>query len=104
MMVAAVLAGVIGLSLAYDSWIVRVSTTRATLTARHEKCGPIPMSGPKEQPGFRTRHDYFLMARLEDGRLVRVERVSRERPPCGATLSIEERVTPWGSVWYWTTQ
>ena len=97
-------AALIGLSLAYDAWIPTVSSTRATLNGRHTKCGPVTNSGPKQTPGLRGTKRYMLMARLIDGELVRVERNSNELPPCGATLTIAEKVTPWGSVWYWTEQ
>jgi hypothetical protein len=97
-------AALIGLSLAYDAWLPTVSTTRATLTGRYTKCGPITNSGPRETPGLRGHKRYMLMARLDDGRLIRVDRKANHFPPCGATLTIEERLTPWGSVWYWTEQ
>ena len=102
--IAIFVAALIGGSLAYDAWIAQVSTTGATLTGRHTKCGPVANSGPNEPQGLRSVKLYFLMARLEDGRLVRVARKSGEKPPCGATLKIDERVTPWGTVWYWTEQ
>jgi len=97
-------AALIGLSLAYDAWLPTVSTTRATLTGLHARCGLPANSGPKEPPGLRGLKRYMLMAYLSDGRLVRVERTANPLPPCGATLTIEERLTPWGSVWYWTPQ
>ena len=97
-------AVLIGGALAYDMWIDRVSTTRATLTGVHAKCGPWTLSGPKENMSVRSPKLYMLMARLEDGRLVRVERKASALPACGATLTIAERVTPWGSVWYSTEQ
>lgn len=97
-------AALIGLSLAYDAWLPTVSATRATLSGRHTKCGPVTNSGPREIPGLRGPKRYMLMARLSDGRLIRVERKATDLPPCGATLTIEERLTPWGSVWYWTAQ
>ena len=100
----AALAAVIGLSLAYDAWIGAVSTTRATISGRHTKCGPTTNSGPKEIAGLRGLKRYRVMARLNDGQLIRVERKSADLPPCGATLTIAEPVTPWGSVWYWTEQ
>ena len=102
--IAAFVAFLIAGSLAYDHLIAQVSATRATLTGKHTKCGPITNSGPKEIAGLRGSKRYRLMARLEDGRLIRVERASNELPPCGATLEIVERVTPWGTVWYWTSQ
>ena len=95
---------VVGGSLAYDVLVAWVSTTRSTLRAQYAKCGPVTNSGPKEQTGFRTSKLYFLMARLDDGRLIRVERQSVPLPECGATLEIAERVTPWGTVWYSTEQ
>ena len=98
----AAFAVLIGLSLVYDAWIERVSATRAMLTGRYTKCGPVVASGPKEPQGFRSLKLYKLMARLEDGRLVTVTRQPTELPECGATLRIAERVTPWGTVWYWT--
>jgi hypothetical protein len=101
-MFAGVLAALIGLSVGYDAWIEKVSTTRGTLTGRHAKCGPVVGSGPKEPQGFRSLKRYKLMARLEDGRLLTVTRHPDELPACGATLTIAERVTPWGTVWYWT--
>lgn len=91
-------------SVLYDRWIAAVSKTRATLSGRYEKCGPPAMSGPREPEGTRTLKRYFVMARLDDGSLVRVSRVANPLPHCGAALKIEERVTPWGSVWYWTDQ
>ncbi len=94
----------IALSLAYDAWLPAVSTTRDTITGRHTKCGPVTNTSPKETPGLRGTKRYMLMARLDDGRLIRVERKATDLPPCGATLTIAERVTPWGSVWYWTGQ
>ena len=99
-LIAGGVGALIAASLVYDALIARVSTTRSTFAARHAKCGPITNSGPKEQTGFRSPKLYFLMARLEDGRLVRVERHSAPLPACGATLEIAERVTPWGQVWY----
>jgi hypothetical protein len=102
--IAIFVAALIGGALAYDAWIARVSTTRAVLKGVHAKCGPVTNSGPKDPVWTRSVKLYFLMARMEDGQLVRVERASRERPPCGATLKIDERVTPWGTVWYWTEQ
>ena len=101
---AAAFAALIGVSLAYDAWIGVVSTTRSTFTGVHAKCGPTTNSGPKEIAGLRGTKRYMLMARLDDGRLIRVERKADELPPCGATLTIAERVTPWGAVWYWTAQ
>lgn len=98
------LTALIALSLAYDAWLPTVSATRAKLTGRHARCGPVTNSGPKDPPGLRGLKRYMLMAYLEDGRLVRVERTATPLPPCGATLNIEERLTPWGSVWYWTPQ
>jgi hypothetical protein len=89
-------------SLAYDSIIGQISTTRATLTARHARCGPVTNSGPKDAAGLRGVKRYMLMARLDDGSLIRVERAANDLPACGATLPIDERVTPWGTVWYWT--
>lgn len=103
-LIAAFVAVLIGGSLAYDGWIGAVSAKRATITGKHAKCGPVTGSGPKEPAGLRGLKRYRLMARLDDGRLVRVERHSGELPPCGATLEIAERVTPWGSVWYWTDE
>lgn len=97
-------AALIGLSLAYDAWLPAVSTTRATFKGRYTKCGPEGNSGPREPMGLRGPKRYRVMARLDDGRLIRVERKADEFPPCGATLTIAERVTPWGSVWYWTEQ
>jgi hypothetical protein len=94
----------IGGSLAYDHVVAQVSTTRTTFTARHAKCGPVSASGPKEPQGFRSLKTYFLMARRDDGSLVRVERRNGTLPSCGATLEIAERITPWGTVWYWTDQ
>ena len=104
LVILAVVAVLISLATAYDGWIDQVSTTRATLTGVHAKCGPWTLSGPKENMSVRAPKLYMLMARLEDGRLVRVERHARELPACGATLTIAERVTPWGSVWYSTQQ
>jgi hypothetical protein len=101
---AAFVAVLVGGSLAYDSWIDRVSSFGGTLTGRHSKCGPWTTSGPKEPNFVRAPKRYMLMARLDDGRLVRVEREAHELPACGATLTITERVTPWGSVWYQTKQ
>jgi hypothetical protein len=97
-------AGLIAASLSYDSFIERTSTTRAMLAARHAKCGPVTNSGPKEPQWTRSRKTHFLMGRLSDGRLVRVERQAGSLPDCGATLEIAERVTPWGTVWYSTKQ
>jgi hypothetical protein len=91
-------------ALAYDAWIAQASTTRATLTGRHAKCGPTTNSGPKEMTSYRHPKRYRLMARLDDGQLIRVERKAADFPSCGATLTIAERITPWGSVWYWTDQ
>jgi hypothetical protein len=91
-------------SLIYDSAIQQWSATRETFKATHTKCGPVTNSGPKENPGVRNIKTFRLMARRDDGRLVTVERLSRELPDCGATLTIAERVTPWGTVWYWTEQ
>ena len=102
LIIGAFVLALIGWSLVYDDLIARTSTTRATITGQHTKCGPITNSGPKEPVGTRTLKLYFLMARLDDGRLIRVERKSAPMPACGATLEIAERVTPWGSVWYWT--
>jgi hypothetical protein len=95
-------AALIGLSLAYDAMIERVSTTTATLSGVHAKCGPVTMSGPKEAQGFRSKRSYFLMARLSDGHLIRVERPAGPFPPCGATIEISERHTPWSTTWYST--
>lgn len=103
-MFALAFAALIGASLAYDQIVGAVSSNRATLTARHAKCGPVTNSGPKDAPGLRSLKRYMLMARLDDGNLVRVERRSIDLPPCGATLAITERVTPWGTLWYWTEQ
>ena len=100
----AAIALLISGALAYDAWIAQVSTTRATLTGEHAKCGPTTNSGPHEIAGYRNAKRYMLMARLNDGQLIRVERKSADLPACGATLTIAERVTPWGSVWYWTDQ
>lgn len=102
--IALAVAVVIALALLYDRWIDRVSTTGGALTGIHAKCGPWTQSGPKEPTFVRAPKLYMLMARLDDGRLVRVEREAKALPPCGATLTIAERVTPWGSVWYSTGQ
>jgi hypothetical protein len=102
--VAVLVTGLIAASLGYDRAIEQASTTRAMLTARHAKCGPVTNSGPKEPQWARTRKTYYLMARLSDGQLVRVERQAQPLPDCGATLEIAERVTPWGTVWYSTKQ
>jgi hypothetical protein len=102
--IAAGVAVLIGLSLGYEAIVARVSVTRAIHAGRYTKCGPVTASGPKEPQGFRSLKTYFVMARLDDGQLVRVERRSGELPACGATLTIVERVTPWGTVWYWTDQ
>lgn len=101
---AAAFAALIGLSLVYDAWIGAVSVTRAMVTGRYTKCGPVTNSGPHEMPGLRGVKRYRLMARLDDGRLVGVERKAADLPACGATLTIAERITPWGTVWYWTGQ
>ena len=97
-------AALIALSLAFDAWKANVSITRATLAARYAKCGPTTNSGPKEISSLRGVKRYALQARLDDGRLITVERTAAELPSCGATLTILERVTPWGAVWYWTEQ
>jgi hypothetical protein len=102
--IAVFVMALITASLAYESLVQNVSTTRETFKATHTKCGPVTNSGPKETPGLRSPKTYMLMARLDDGRLVRVERKPAELPACGATLTIAERVTPWGTVWYWTEQ
>jgi hypothetical protein len=92
-------------AVAYDHAIDQVSATRAMLTGRYAKCGPPPSSGPKEAAGTRTLKTHFVMARLPDGQLIRVERpAAGPLPTCGATLAIAQRVTPWGTVWYSTTQ
>lgn len=96
--------GLIAASLGYDRLIEQASISRATLTARHAKCGPVTNSGPKEPQWTRSRKTHFLMARLSDGQLIRVERPAGPLPDCGATLEIAERVTPWGTVWYSTKQ
>jgi hypothetical protein len=96
-LVAGITALIVG-ALAYDSLIDQVSTTAASLTGRHAKCGaPGPFNAPRGRP-----KTYRLMARLPGGDLIEVQRPSGPMPDCGATIAISQRVTPWGTTWYST--
>jgi hypothetical protein len=96
-----VFVAIICASLLYERLREHVSSTPATLNATHTKCGP---RGPFQPPMGRPKL-FRLMARLPDGQLVTVERdASLAMPDCGATITVNQRLTPWGMTWYSTRE